>query len=111
MLLSSVLARLVVRASTVYRFVRAVLIGCGRKGAWQREVGGALSISSGYRLWQRMREAQVRIRTLLCRLGPPPACNASEPMAQMMAHLEHVFPAAPCPLSAFQSQLQAALFG
>jgi hypothetical protein len=109
-LLANLLARFVVRTATLYGFVQAVVAGATRKAAWQAVVGGAMSISSAYRLWRRVREAQSRIRTMLCRACEPPACDSREPLAHMVAHLQRAFAAAGCPLAAFQSHFQAALF-
>ena len=111
MLLAHVLAGFVVGAPTLWGFLRAVAAGANRRAAWLAAAAGALSISTGYRLWKRLGRAQVAIRTSLVRVCPPPASSAVEPMAQMVVHFEHVFPTSPCPLTTFQSQWQTALLG
>ena len=74
---------------------------------WERL--GRLSLHSGYRLWRRLSEAQAHIKTRLLCICPPPACEAAEPLAQMMAHIQQALPGAECPLSAFQLHLQTPL--
>jgi hypothetical protein len=111
MLLAHVLAGFVVRAPTLWGFLRAVVAGASRRAAWLAASAGALSISTGYRLWRRLGRAQVAIRARLFRACRPPASSAALPMAQMAVHLEHVFPAQACPLTAFQSRWQTALLG
>jgi hypothetical protein len=110
-LLAYVLLGFVVRTPTLWSFLRAVVAGASRRAAWLAAAAGALSISTGYRLWKRLGRAQVGIRTWLCRGYPPPASSVSLPMAQMVTHFEHVFPAHACPMTAFQSRWQRALLG
>jgi len=109
-LLAEVLARFVVRVPTLYGFVRAVVAGLSRRAAW-RAAARTMSMSSGYRLWRRLGRAQAAIRARLCRACAPPESSTSEPLGQMVAHLERIFPTASCPLTAFQSQWQASLLG
>jgi len=108
---ADVIATFLVRAPTLYQLVRTVIAGASRRAAWRVASAGAMSMSSGYRLWRRLGTAQVGIRTRLCRARPPPASTRSEPLAQMVAHLEHVFPEASCPLTAFQSRWQTSVLG
>ena len=86
MLLSTVLSGFVVRTLTLFRFARAVLGGLTRRSAWLGAAAGALSLSSGYRLWRRLSGAQSWLRARLCRVATPPLCGAREPLAQLFAH-------------------------
>ena len=86
--LATVLAGFVVRTLTLWQFASSALSGQTRRAAWISAAGGALSLSSGYRLWRRLREAQTTVRSRLWRQSPPPACDASEPLAQLLAHLQ-----------------------
>ena len=112
MLLSMVLSGFVVRTLTLFCFATAVLGGLTRRAAWLREAQGALSLSSGYRLWRRLSEAQGALRGRLCHVAPPPDSAASEPLAQLLAHLLLVVGQGEAdPFSALQNRLQQGLLG
>lgn len=85
--LSTVLCGFTVRTLTLWCFVQAVLSGLTRRAAWLREAGGALSLSTGYRLWRRLCAAQSALRARLCREAPAPDCAARQPLSQLVAHL------------------------
>jgi hypothetical protein len=112
--LAKVIAGFVVRTLTVWCFAGAVLAGLTRRAAWLRQ--GVLSLSSGYRLWRQLSAQQSALRARLCRELPPPQCEAREPVAQLLAHLEATVGVAvgsePAdPFAAFQHRLQHGLFG
>lgn len=113
--LATVLAGFVVRTMTLFRFADAVLGGLARRAAWRCAAEGALSMSSGYRLWQRLCAAQSLLRARLCREAPPPPSTASEPMAALVGHLdavvgEHATAISPDLFAAFQSYFGRGLF-
>jgi hypothetical protein len=85
--LSRVLAGFVVRTLTLFRFATAVLGGLTRRAAWLAAAAGALSLSSGYRLWRRLHAAQSALRARLYREAPAPPSVAREPLAQLIAHI------------------------
>lgn len=93
-LLSTVLAGFVVRTATLFRFASAVLGGLTRRSAWLSTVAGALSMTSGYRLWHRLHGAQSWLRARLWGEKPAPTCAAREPLAQLWAHASVVVDAA-----------------
>jgi len=109
-LLSTVLCGFVVRTVVLFSFAAAVLGGVTRRAAWLREARGALSLSSGYRLWRRLSEAQATLRGRLCREAPPPDSPAREPLAQLLVHLRLVVGQREAdPFAALQSKLQQGL--
>jgi hypothetical protein len=108
LLLAHRLSGFVVGTRTLWQYLRAVLGGRSRKAAWER-VGAAFWRASGVRLWRKLSQAQAHIRARLCRHGPPPAFSATEPLAQLAAHLQGAFPAAVCPFAHFQSHFQTPL--
>jgi hypothetical protein len=108
-LLDDMLRGFVVRALTLFDFVVAVLAGASRQSAWQRATRGTLSVSSGYRLWRRLVEVQTHIRARVARLGTPPPSVATEPWAQLLAHLCQTL--GPRPFPAFQHRFQVGLLG
>jgi len=109
-LLSTVLSCFVVRTLTLFCFATAVLGGLTRRAAWLREAQGALSLSSGYRLWRRLCSAQSTLRSRLCRTAPPPESTAREPLAQLMQHARLVVCESEAdPFSALQIRLQQGL--
>ena len=71
---------------------------------------GQLSDRTWQRIWKRFDQGQSKIRTALSVRGPPPelpADSARRPAAaQVLAHLQAVFPAVDCPIAAFQHTLQ-----
>ena len=87
MKLGTVLSGFVVRTLTLWCFVQAVLGGLTLRAAWLVEAAGALSLSSGYRLWRRLSAAQSALRVRLSREAPAPASTAREPLAQLVQHL------------------------
>lgn len=106
-LLGSVLSGFVVRTLTLLCFARAVLSGLTRRAAWLLEAQGALSLSSGYRLWRRLDQAQATLRGRLWRMAPPPDSAKREPLAQLLAHLVLVVGQSEAdPFSALQIRLQ-----
>jgi hypothetical protein len=110
-LLSTVLCGFLVRTLTLFRFASGVLGGLTRRSAWLGAAGGALSLSSGYRLWQRLGGAQGWQRARLCRVTAPPTCGALAPLAQLFAHAALVVGATvPDLLEALQRQLQRGVF-
>jgi hypothetical protein len=113
--LGRVLSGFMVRTLTLWRFASAVVSGLTRRTAWLGAAGGALSLSSGYRLWRRLCVAQSELRARLCREAPAPASSAREPLAQLLAHLAVVVGAAvgaevSDAFAAFQLCLQRGLF-
>lgn len=104
-LLAEFMKNRIVPASTLWKFLEEVQQGKTRHAAWYR-VGSPFSIDTGYRLWAQVRQQQSRIRALLRRLKPPPKKTSANPVFQMIRHLRSVFPAAPCPIAAFQLRFQ-----
>ncbi len=87
-----------------------MLSGLTRRAAWLHEAQGALSLSSGYRLWRRQHEAQSALRGRLCRQGPPPDSPAREPLAQLVLHLRLVVGESDAdPFAALQNVVQQGL--
>jgi hypothetical protein len=110
-LLSMVLSGFVVRTLTLFRFASAVLSGLTRRSAWLDAAAGALSTSSGYRLWRRLDGAQSWLRARLCRAATPPLCDAREPLGQLFAHATAVVGSATSDLlEALQRQLHRGIF-
>lgn len=99
-----------VRTLALFCFATAVLSGLTRRAAWLREARGALSLSSGYRLWRGLNEAQSALRGRLCRVASPPDSTAREPLAQLLAHVVRVVGESEAdPFSALQNRLQRGL--
>jgi hypothetical protein len=110
-LLTTVLSGFVVRTLTLFRFASAVLSGLTRRSAWLGAAVGALSLSSGYRLWRRLGGAQSWLRARLCSVTAPPLCDAREPLGQLFAHATAVVGSATSDLlEALHRQLQRGIF-
>ena len=70
-----------------------------------RESGINMSTTSIYRLFNRFKLNQSRIRSYLLRLkGPPPTVDTNDPVIQTLTHLTSVF--TPCIVSGFQHYFQ-----
>jgi hypothetical protein len=113
--LATVLSGFVVCTLTLFCFALAVIGGLTRRAAWLSAAAGALSMSSGYRLWRRLNAAQSALRARLCREVPAPASIAREPMAQLIEHLAIVVDSSAGAASldvfaAFQNRFEQGLF-
>ena len=113
--LATVLCGFLVRTLTLWNFASAVVRGLSRRAAWLLAAGGGLSLTSGYRLWRRLRAAQSALRTRLCRELPAPPSTAREPLAQLFAHLDIVLGTRDAPMTSdlfavLQQRLQCGLF-
>ena len=95
-----------VGAKTLWAFLK--LVTClGNTAHALRTVNVDFSISSAYRIWKRFVFSQSHIRTALVKFSAAPHLpHASRPTEQTLAHLQSAFPGDPCPITAFQSQLQ-----
>ncbi len=109
-MLADVLVGFMVRAGTLFAFLRTVAEGASRKAAWEKSAG-AFSLESGYRMWRRLSEAQAHIKAMLCRQRPPPYSPSDEPLVQLLEHLQCVFPLSDCPFEEFQIRFQTPLLG
>lgn len=107
--LSSVMAAFCARARPLSGLLTAIVGGARLRAAWTSLAPG-LSLRSGYRLWQRLRCAQSHLRTTLCSMCPPPISDATEPLAQLLSHLQYASGAEPCVLSSFQLTFQRSVF-
>lgn len=110
MLVATALWGFAVRALTLFRFAEGVVLGRTLGAAWRAAAAGALSMSSGYRLWRRLRAAQSALRSRLCREHAPPVCTRTEPVAALLEHFRVVFPGSGCPFFEFQARFQQGLF-
>lgn len=104
-LLARVMRRFTVRANTLWNLLQAVADGFNIKAGWQRAQTG-YSVQSGYRLLRRFERSQTHIRTLLCRIRPPPDSDSQQPLTQLMQHLKVAFASDSCPLESYQSNFQ-----
>jgi hypothetical protein len=69
------------------------------------------SLSSCYRIWDRFKLCQSRIRTLLTRTSPTPEkSESSSATIQTILHLKNSFTGNPCPVTAFQEYFQVSFF-
>lgn len=109
--LSTVLAGFTVRTPTMSRMFHAVIGGLCIKAAWEKDALSGLTPHSGYRLWHRLLVAQSRLRSMLCDRAPPPPCNNTQPLAQLLSHLQQVLGPTDCLFAGFQLTFQRHLLG
>lgn len=111
-LLASLLSRSVVTATTLTVFVLAALAGLSIASAWLQAVSRRFSPSTGFRLWRRIINAQVHLRSQLSRRGPPPVSQCRRPLAQLIEHMKMWVSDADTALFAgFQLEFQSGVFG
>ena len=104
------LKRLRLGANILWAFFKLVIVS-GNKAQALRDLNVDFSISSAYRVWKRFENSQSHIRAALSKcVAPPGLPQSNQPADQTIAHLETVFPGDPCPIVAFQQQLQIAFF-
>ena len=104
-MLASVVRRFSVRATTLWQLLQVVADGFNINAGWQR-VRTGFSVQTGYRLWRRFERSQTHIRTLLCRIEPPPDSDSQQPLIQLIQHFKAAFAIDSCPLEGFQIRFQ-----
>ena len=104
-LLAQFLRRCIISAKSVDRFLAGVRQGQNLQTAWEH-THCRLSLETAYRLWNRIRRRQSRLRTLLCRKQSPPTSDAGDPFCQVLEHLHQAFARSPSPVAAFQVHFQ-----
>jgi len=109
-LLAEFLRRRSVRAAQFWKFLAGLLSGLNMRAAWE-SVASAACPQYGDRLWKVFVGLQSRLRSLLCRVQPPPSSSGKNPILQTIDHLRRVFAAADCPVSAFQIHFQRRFIG
>jgi hypothetical protein len=99
--------RLSLTTATLWQFLQRAVAGSIRAAI--RAAAGHLSDRSWQRVWKRFDHGQSKIRTALSGRCPPPQLPAPAghrpAAAQVLAHLRAAFPAADCPIAAFQLTL------
>jgi len=108
--LASVIRGFTVRTVTLSRLMLALVSGHNRKVAWEQHCNPGLSLRTVYRLWQRVLDAQIPLRTALCTRAPPPSCADPRPFAQLAKHLDHLPKHTDCLLARFQCDFQRSIF-
>jgi hypothetical protein len=97
--------------ATILWLFFTLAVSLGNTAQALRNSNASFSISSAYRLWKRLLNAQSQVRTALAGFCAPPSLpDTGKPAAQTLAHLQSAFPAVPSPITAFQYQLQISFF-
>jgi hypothetical protein len=110
--LADKIRRLSLTTGALWRFLQAAVAGSILAAG--RALDCQLSERSWQRIWDRFDQAQSKIRTALSGRCPPPqaplpfpALDARQPAAQVLAHLQAVFPGIHCPIAGFQFAMHA----
>lgn len=107
---ANTIKRLCLSANTLWAFIKGVL-SHGNKALALKSLDSNLSPSAPYRIWNRFLRGQSNLRSALIQLcKPPKPLRNAKPVEQTVAHLDAAFPLHPCPISAFQRQLQISFF-
>lgn len=94
-----------IQAPHLWCFLQGMLAGLNPKSAWSKTTSG-LSAECGNHLWKAWPVYQMRLRILLCQLLAPLVCAQSNPLFEVIVHLQAAFKHAECPISAFQLHFQ-----
>jgi hypothetical protein len=109
-LLIDVIKRFSIKANSLWTFLKAISEGKSKKKAFE-SAALPLTIVAAYRIWNKLLDSQVSLRTQLALISKPPSLEKiTEPIIQTIKHLEEAFPSSPCPISAFQHKLQISFF-
>lgn len=88
--LATTLPRRVLRTATLARMLRAGLDGVSRKAGWECADIKTVTLRHLYRVWTCVEHAQGQLREALAGCcAPPHVPTASQPLAQLQAHLHH----------------------
>ncbi len=110
-LLQTMIHAFTVTTALLVSFVSGVLAGTSVRAAWLAASAGALSERSGYRLWQRLRQAVGHLRSQLLRCQSPPQSRATEPIGQVIEHIKECIPGLGIDtFAAFQRHFQCGIF-
>jgi len=106
-LIAAFIQRFRIPAKALWRFLDSLMDGKSKVQAFQ-DSGTNLDQTNTYRIYQRFRYNQGRIRTYLSRIKDPPQPNQTNtPALLTILHLKSVFLNSPCPVSQFQHYFQA----
>jgi len=110
-LLQTMIHAFTVTTALLVSFVSAILMGTSVRAAWLAASAGTLSERSGYRLWQRLRQAVAHLRSQLLHRKSPPQSRATEPIGQVMEHIKECIPGLGTDtFAAFQMEFQCGIF-
>jgi hypothetical protein len=111
--LADVIPSFSTRTRTLSRMLLAIVSGLSIRASWLAVRPSGTSLRNACRLMQRITREQPRLRSMACRVEPPPLPShdaASHPLSQFVAHLQAAFSATPCFFESLQLHMQEALF-
>lgn len=106
LLMTTFIRRFRLPATALWRFLDNIRVGKNKIRAFA-DAGSALGQTSCYRLYQLFKQSQVRIRTRLSQIKPPPLADTHYPVIQTIEHLAAVFDGHDCPVAQFQYCFQS----
>jgi hypothetical protein len=104
-----VIKHFICTASSIWYFLKEVASGELKTKA-MKVVNAAVSQSTPYNLWRRLRANVSHIRTSLLTLVGPPHVSVTDPEIQTIRHLETAFPGSANPIIDFQLHFQVSIF-
>lgn len=109
-LISWFIKNFIITAATVWNFLDKWMQGMSLSEVF-RHSGGQMGQTTVYRILNRFKSRQSRIRTYLTRIKDPPVMpHTSDPAVLTISHLKSVFENSSCPIAAFQHQFQTSFF-
>ncbi len=107
---SDIIKKYIISAITIWKFLSKIKDGKSLADAF-RQSGSRLEESSAYRIFNKFKFNQSRIRTELTKAKDPPQISHSKnPVIQTIHHLASVFKKKPCPVAQFQYDFQKSFF-
>ena len=108
-LAAHILKNYTITTQSLWNFLNNIVLGMNKRAAF-----GLLqlpfSLSSIYRLYQRIYIRQQRIRTLLLKYSPPPInVPSNNPLIKTILHIKSTFARDANPLAVFQGHFQTSL--
>lgn len=99
-----------ISAGFLWCFLDNILNGMNKIRAFQAS-GSTLRETGVYRLYNRFKHEQSRIRSILSGIKDPPLPgHSADPAVLTLMHLKAVFKDSPCPISEFQHHFQVPFF-
>jgi hypothetical protein len=105
-LLAHFLRNFILTLHTLWFFLTEVLAGRTKADAFRR-IKTAMHLTTAYRVFRRVEQAQSRLRATLNRqVRPPGPIRGASPLAATLEHLRAAFPHARCPPAEYQQFFQ-----
>lgn len=94
-----------IQTDSIWRFLNNIAQGMSKKAAFNT-LQLSFCDSAAYRLFNKFRSNQIKIRDSLCNINGPPESMDVDPLIQLIKHLKLSFKNSLCPVASFQYKFQ-----